>query len=39
MQLFPKTHSEMANSVNTEQTVLQEQFDDVGLYCLHMPFC
>ena len=28
----------MANSVDPDQTALQEQ-SDLGQHCLHMPFC
>ena len=41
MQLFPNILSEMANSVDPDQTApfwLKEQ-SDLGLHCLHMPFC
>ena len=34
MQLFPNILSGMANSVDPDQ----EQ-SDLGLHCLHMPFC
>ena len=38
MQLFPKIPSGMANSVDPDQTLLQEQ-SDLGVHCLHMTFC
>ena len=40
MQLFPKSFSGMANYVDPDQTAPtgQEQ-SDLGLHCLHMPFC
>ena len=34
MKLFLKILSMMANSVDLDQTA-----PDLGLYCLHMPFC
>ena len=37
MQLFLKIRSGMANSVDPDQTLLQEQ-SDLGLHCLHMLF-
>ena len=36
-QLFLKTLTGMANSVDPDQ-LFQEQ-SDLGLHCLHMPFC
>ena len=38
MQLFLKILSEMANCVDPDQTALMKQ-SDLGLPCLHMPFC
>ena len=37
MHLFLEILSGMANSVDPDQTALQEQ-SDLGLHCLHMPF-
>ena len=38
MQLSLKRLNGMANSVDPDQTVPLEQ-SDLGLHCLHMPFC
>ena len=38
MQFFLKILSGMANSVDLDQTAPKEQ-SDLGLHCLHMPFC
>ena len=37
MQLFLKILSEMANSVDPDQTAPEQS--DLGLHCLHMSFC
>ena len=38
IQLIIKINSGMANSVDPDQTLLQEQ-SDLGLHCLLIPFC
>ena len=38
MQVCLKILSVMANSVDPNQTAPKEQ-SDLGLHCLHMPFC
>ena len=38
MQLSLKMLSRIANSVDPDQTAPLEQ-SDLGLHCLHMPFC
>ena len=38
MKLFLKILSGMANIVDLIRLLLQEQ-SDLGLHCLHMPFC
>ena len=36
--MAPKGADRMTNSVDPEQTALQEQ-SDLGLHCLHSPIC